>query len=150
MLPTNTRSALQQYAKIGIQSGVEQASPHRLVQMLMEGAAARIAAATGHLQRGAIAEKGQSISLAISIIEGLRSSLDREKGGEVADNLDRLYDYMSRRLLEANMKNDKTMLDEVQNLLQQIKGGWDALTASTADSEEQHPSDPPRIIQVTG
>lgn len=150
MLPNKTRNALEQYEKVGVQSGVENASPHRLVQMLMEGATARIAAAMGHLQRGAIAEKGRNISLAISIIAGLRSSLDKDKGGQIADNLDRLYDYMTRRLLEANLKNDRALLDEVQDLLQAIKEGWDAVAGNTADREAQQANrEPPTTSQVT-
>jgi flagellar protein FliS len=151
MVPSKTRNALQQYEKVGVQSGVENASPHRLVQMLMEGAAARIAAAMGHLQRGTIAEKGRNISLAISIIAGLRSSLDKDKGGQIADNLDRLYDYMIRRLLEANLRNDRAMLDEVQKLLQEIKEGWDAVAGNTAHKEPEHTNrEHPTAVQVTG
>nr|MBS0019022.1 flagellar export chaperone FliS [Gammaproteobacteria bacterium] len=151
MVLSNTRNALHQYEKVGVQSEVENASPHRLVQMLMEGAAARIAAAMGHLARGAIAEKGRSISLAISIIEGLRSSLDKDKGGQIANNLDQIYDYMSRRLLEANLKNDRAMLNEVQNLLRQIKEGWDAVAGGAADGDASRPrSAPPTTVQVTG
>ncbi len=150
MVADKTRSALQQYQRVGIQSQVESASPHRLVQMLMEGAIARIAAATHHLARGAIAEKGQSISLAISILAGLRASLDKEKGGEIAENLDGLYDYMTRRLLEANLKNDQSMLAEVRGLLRQIKDGWDALAAKTAPREERHgDSESPTTVRVT-
>ena len=151
MVPDKTRNALQQYERVGVHSGIENASSHRLVQMLMEGAAARIAAATRYMTRGEIAEKGRSISLAISIIDGLRSSLDKDKGGQIAENLDRLYDYMMRRLLEANLRNDKAMLDEVQSLLQQIKEGWDAVTRNTADREEHHANREPRTtVQVTG
>jgi flagellar protein FliS len=151
MVANNTRNVLQQYEKVGVQSGVENVSPHRLVQLLMEGAAARIATAMGHLQRGAIAEKGRSISLAISIIEGLRSSLDREKGGQIAENLDRLYDYMTRRLLEANLKNDRAMLDEVRNLLHEIKEGWDAVARNAADRKAQEANrEPATTVQVTG
>ena len=122
------RSALNQYQKVGLQSAVEQASPHRLIQMLMEGALSRIASAIGHMTRGETEAKGRQISLAISIIDGLRGSLDQDKGGEIATNLDRLYEYMSHRLLEANLKNDPGMLTEVQSLMRQIKSGWDAIS----------------------
>lgn len=151
MLFDKTRNASQQYDRIGVQSEVEYANPHRLVQMLMEGAAARIARAQAYLQRGAVAEKGQSISLAISIIEGLQSSLDMEKGGQIAENLDRLYEYMTRRLLEANLKNDKAILEEVQDLLQQLREGWDAMAKKTVEKEAQRADHEfSTTIQVTG
>lgn len=123
------RNALRQYSTVGVRSGVEDASPHRLIQMLMEGALARTAAAIGHLDHGDVAQKGQSIGLAISIIGGLQASLDAGKGGEVAGNLDRLYDYMGQRLLEANARNDRGALEEVHRLLSGIKEAWDTVPA---------------------
>lgn len=151
MVPNKTSNALQQYQRVGVQSEVDNASPHRLVQMLMAGAAARIAAAMRHLARGAVAEKGQSISLAISIIAGLRASLDKERGGEIAENLDGLYDYMTRRLLEANLKNDRVMLEEVQSLLKRIRDGWDAAATTLAQREEYHADrESPTTARVTG
>ena len=76
---------------------------------------------------GDIAEKGAHISWAISIVSGLRVSLDAEQGGDIAKNLDSLYDYMERRLLEANIQNKVEYLDEVINLLLEIKSGWDGI-----------------------
>lgn len=113
-----------QYGRIGLETEIAGASPHRLVEMLMDGALARIARAQVHLERGEIAEKGRAVGLAIQIIDGLRASLDMERGGEIAANLDRLYDYMLRRLLEANLANSAEMLAEVTGLLQQIRSGW--------------------------
>lgn len=121
------RRAAQAYGSMAVQTGVEAATPHRLVQMLMEGALEKMAAARGHMQRGNIAEKGANISWAISIIEGMRASLDLDAGGDIARNLNDLYDYMGRRLLEANMRNDMKALDEVMSLLREIKVGWDAI-----------------------
>ena len=121
------RNALRQYSSVGVRSGVEDASPHRMIQMLLEGALARIAAAIGHLDRGDVAEKGRSIGLAISIIGGLQSSLDTDRGGDVAGNLDRLYEYTARRLLEANARNDRGALEEVHRLLSEVKGAWDSI-----------------------
>ncbi len=120
-------SGAQQYKKVGAHSEVGAASPHRLIQMLLEGALEKINLAKGYMQRGEIALKGNHISWAISIIDGLRMSLDREAGGEIADNLDALYDYMGRRLAEANMTNDPAMLEEVSGLLLEIKSAWDAI-----------------------
>lgn len=121
------RSALDQYGQNAVQTGVESASPHRLIQMLMEGALDKIAIAKGHMDRGDTQLKGDQIGCAISIIDGLKSSLDKDKGGEIAQNLDDLYVYMERRLIEAHRANDPALLDEVSDLLKQIKEAWDAI-----------------------
>jgi flagellar protein FliS len=118
---------MNEYRSAGMEGVVEEASPHLLVHMLLQGAMDKIAAAKGHMQAGDIALKGESLSKAISIIESLRASLDREIGGELAANLNDLYDYMERRLLEANTRNEIAMLDEVAGLLGEIKAGWDAI-----------------------
>ena len=117
--------AVKQYSQVGVASGVEQASPHRLIQMLMEGAIEKVAKARGFMERKDIANKGSHISWAISIIDGLRASLDKTNGGDIADNLDDLYDYMNRRLMRANVENNMDILDEVISLLRSIKSAWD-------------------------
>jgi len=121
--------AMQQYRQNHIHGSVETASPHRLVQMLMEGVQEKLLAAKGFMAKNDIAKKGEHISWAISIIDSLRACLDFEQGGEIAANLGNLYDYMERRLLEANLKNDPAMIDEVGMLMAQIKSGWDAIPA---------------------
>jgi flagellar protein FliS len=118
---------MNEYRSAGMEGVVEEASPHLLVHMLLQGAMDKIAAAKGHMQAGDVALKGENVSKAISIIESLRVSLDREVGGELAANLNDLYDYMGRRLLEANARNEIAMLDEVAGLLGEIKSGWDAI-----------------------
>jgi len=130
------RTALASYNKINIQSGVEAASPYRLIQMLLEGALARISTAVGQIKRREIADKGRNIGLAISIIDGLRASLDREQGEDLVVNLERLYDYMSRRLLEANLHDDIAKLEEVHGLLREIKAGWDGIPAKLVVEEK--------------
>ena len=129
------RSALDQYSRNAVQTGVESASPHRLIQMLREGALGKIAAAKGNMERGNIQAKGDQIGSAISILDGLKSSLDKEKGGEIAQNLEDLYIYMERRLIEAHSHNDTAILDEVSDLLRQIKEAWDAIGDHAAASE---------------
>ena len=119
--------ALAQYQQVNTNSGIEGASPHRLIQMLMDGALQRLSEAKGAIQRDAIADKGMAIGKAISIISGLRSSLNGEVGGEIATNLDELYGYMERRLLEANVASDADMIDEVTGLMKTIKSGWDGI-----------------------
>ncbi|MDD0843870.1 flagellar export chaperone FliS [Pseudomonas sp. Gutcm_11s] len=124
----NAMAALRQYQTVNTHAQVSDASPHRLIQMLMEGGLSRLAQAKGAMLHGQQAGKGELISKAIGIIGGLRESLDLQKGGEVAANLDRLYEYMVSRLLEANISNDAALIDEVAELLRNVKSGWDAIS----------------------
>jgi flagellar protein FliS len=121
------RSAVAQYGKVATESEVAYASPHRLVQMLMDGALDKVATAKGCIERSDLAGKSRHISWAMSIVNGLRSSLDLESGGEIAVNLDDLYGYMTRRLIDASVQNDGAALDEVIDLILEIKGAWDAM-----------------------
>lgn len=121
------RSALNQYGKVAAETEVAYASPHRLVQMLMEGALDKIATAKGQIERREMEGKSRHITWAISIVNGLRSSLDLEAGGEIAVNLDDLYTYMVRRLIDANAGNDPAALDEVSGLMLEIKSAWDTM-----------------------
>ena len=98
--------------------------------MLMEGGLQRIAQAKGAMQHGNVALKGERIGKALGIIGGLRDALNAEKGGELALNLDRLYAFMQDRLTQANLKNDVSMLDEVADLLREVKAGWDGIRQS--------------------
>jgi flagellar protein FliS len=124
----STRSAAHAYAKVGVETGVMAASPHRLITMLFDGAIAAVASAAVQMKAGQIAAKGQSISKAILIIDnGLRASLDQEAGGSIAVQLDSLYEYMSNRLLAANLNNQPELLDEVRRLLHELKGAWDQI-----------------------
>ena len=127
MTYSRAQSALGQYNKMAVQGGIEAASPHRLIQMLIDGALEKVARAKGSMQRGEIREKGQQVGWAISILEGLKASLNKAEGGEIAQNLEDLYIYMERRLIEANRTNDTGILDEVTALLRQIKEAWDAI-----------------------
>ncbi|KMY00057.1 MULTISPECIES: flagellar export chaperone FliS [Pseudomonas] len=124
----NPMLALRQYQKIGAQAQTSEASPHRLVQMLMEGGLDRIAQAKGAMARKDIASKGVLIGKAIDIVGGLREGLDLESspGGALARQ-DSLYHYMMTRLAEANARNDQKILDEVAGLLITVKEGWDAI-----------------------
>ena len=123
----NAMSAMKQYQRVSVQSEVFEASPHRLIQMLMQGGLERIAQARGAIERDVSADKGELIGKAISIIGGLREPLDHQVGGELSQNLDRLYEYMISRLVEANRENDVSRLDEVSSLLREVKSGWDAI-----------------------
>ncbi len=125
--PMNAMLAMKQYQRVGVQAQVTEASPHRLIQMLMQGGLDRIYQAKGAIEFGRIAEKGELIGKSIAIIGGLREALDHEVGGELSANLDRLYGYMIRRLTDANRNNDADALAEVAGLLQEVKIGWDGI-----------------------
>jgi flagellar secretion chaperone FliS len=120
-------NSVAQYNQVGRVSGVTDADPHRLVLLLLEGVLGKIAMVKGLMMRKDIASKGEVIGQAIAIIGGLRASLNKEDGGELATNLDNLYEYMEQRLLTANIKNDVTMLEEVSKLLYEIKAGWESI-----------------------
>ena len=120
-------AALKQYQTVNTQAQAIEASPHRLIQMLMEGGLTRLAQARGAMERNQVALKGELISKAIGIIGGLREGLNLEQGGEVAQNLAALYDYSIRTLTEANLQNSQEKLDEVAKIFINIKEGWDGI-----------------------
>ncbi|TDO16764.1 MULTISPECIES: flagellar export chaperone FliS [Halomonas] len=113
------------YAKVGVESGVMSASPHQLIVMLFDGALAAIRTARIHLQDGNSPSKGQAISKALDIVNnGLLAALDEERGGEIAERLASLYDYVSRLLLSANLHNDLESLGQAEALLDNIASAW--------------------------
>lgn len=120
----NLAQALNQYGRVRTQGGVESANPHQLTTMLFDGALSRIASARGYMERHEVAAKGESISRSIGILSGLRVSLDFERGGELAERLDALYEYMGHRLVYANAHDDVAALDEVADLLRPIRDAW--------------------------
>lgn len=124
----NAYSAVQQYSSVKNQSNALDASPHRLIQMLFEGGLERIAQAKGAMQQKQIARKCELITKAINIVAGLQGSLNDREGGQLAANLDALYDYIIRRLTKANFDNDPEILDECGRLLGELKAGWDAIS----------------------
>ena len=132
----NARTALGSYKVTKNQMAIDDASPHQLIKMLLEGALERVATASGAMARGEVAVSGESIGKAIGIVDSLRVSLDREQGGQIADNLSALYDYMTRRLLEANATKDPDMLGEVAGLLREIKVAWDQVPADLHHASE--------------
>lgn len=116
----------KQYQSINNETGIMDADPHRLIQLLIDGALARIAKAKGCIEHGLVEDRNNTINSAIAIIGGLRDSLNME-AGEVAMTLERLYDYMEHRLFQANVNNDAAALDEVGRLLGEIKTAWDGI-----------------------
>jgi flagellar protein FliS len=126
------------YSKIGLETGVVAATPHKLIVMLFEGAMLAISNAIQHMQAGEIEAKGNAISKAVAIIdEGLRASLDKKVGGEIALSLDALYEYMITRLMIANLKNQPKVLEEVHGLLKGLKEAWDSIDPAKATAQQQ-------------
>lgn len=132
----NMINALDAYKDIKVQSAIDDASPHQLVKLLLDGALERVASASGAMARGDVAASGEAIGKSISILDSLRVSLDHEKGGAVAANLELLYDYMTRRLLEANAATDADLLTEVMGLIKEIKLAWDEIPADLHHASE--------------
>lgn len=130
--------SINQYRKVQSQSAITDASPHMLISMLFRGALDNIAVARGAIDRGQAALKGEKIGRAIDIIDNLRSSLDMSVGGEVAQNLKDLYDYMEGRLLTANLENSTAALEEVASLLGEIAQGWNAMPEEYKKAPSRH------------
>ena len=122
------QNAANAYRKVGLETGVLAASPHQLVMMLFDGTHAALLRAQLFFEQGNIAERGNAIGKAISIIGGLKDGLNMEVGGELSANLASLYDHMTRKLLEANLENDVSKVQEVDTLLDTIASAWRAIT----------------------
>lgn len=125
------------YAKVGLETGVIAASPNKLIIMLYEGAISACHSAIGYMLKEDIPNKGAMLSKAISIIEsGLRLSLDKKVGGEIAESLDALYAYMSKRLMMANIHNQPELVHEVIKLLTDLKTAWETIASSPIATSE--------------
>ena len=116
--------AIESYGQVKVSTGVSKASSVELIQMLFDGLIDSLATAEGQIERNEIQEKGDSLSRAIRIVLGLQGSLDYERGGEIATNLGDLYDYCTRRLLHANLRNDIDAVREVNRLMSEIRDAW--------------------------
>ena len=127
--PVSSRAA-SAYRQVGVQSAVDNASPHMLIKMLFDGLVQSLNAARGALQRGDIPEKGRQIGKAVRILEeGLKMGLNPAQGGEIASNLGALYDYCVNRLTLANVRNDATLVEEVARLIAPVAQGWNEIGA---------------------
>ncbi|MFK7815371.1 MAG: flagellar export chaperone FliS [Gammaproteobacteria bacterium] len=119
--------AIDEYRSSGVLGNVERSDAHGLVSLLFKGAIDHLLAANGYIERKQIQEKTVRISKAIAILDGLRSSLNLVEGGEIAQNLDDLYDYMQRQLVVANADNNTSIIDEVMGLLREIQEAWNMI-----------------------
>jgi flagellar protein FliS len=122
-------AAIRQYRQSGVAGAVHGANPQQLIAMLLRGALDRVASARGAAQRGDQPARHINISAAMAIVDYLRLCLDRNAGG-LAQRLDALYDYVLRRLFQANANDDARLLDEVGELLRTLEEGWETLPAT--------------------
>jgi flagellar protein FliS len=135
---TQSSVAAKAYAKVGLETGVVAASPHQLIVMLYEGAELAVRMAIKHMSEGDMQKKSAAISKAGAIIlEGLRAALDVRQGGELALQLDALYDYMNKRLMLAHLGNQTAPLEEVLGLLRELHSAW---LQAGANSRAAHPA----------
>lgn len=123
------RGSLQSYRKVSLESEITVASPHRIIQLMFAGALQRLAQSRYAIEQNDLANKGIYINKAIGIITGLSNSLNMDEGGQIAKNLSELYDFMLRKISEANLNNDAKAIDDVCDILRTIKEGWDAIPA---------------------
>ena len=121
------RNNANKYAAMHTETVIDDASPHKLIQMLMSGFLMRVNASKGSIDRGDFEEKSIQISKASAIVGGLMDGIDIEKGGDIAVNLMSLYEYINVRLFQASAQNSTEILDEVLVLMREIKQAWDAI-----------------------
>ena len=124
MAPSHVYNAISRYRQVRTEGSVEDATPHRLIAMLFDGALSRIALAAASMRRNEFEAKGAAITRALEIVGALRASLDMSVPGGLPQRLDALYDYASRRMLHANLENDPKVLDEVGGLIRVIADAW--------------------------
>ncbi|TLX21413.1 flagellar export chaperone FliS [Thermomonas fusca] len=128
----NARTSAQHYRQTAVSSAVLDASPHRLVSLMLAGVRERLKLASACMEIGDLPRKGQAISEASLIISELDGSLDHAAGGEIADGLAALYDYSQRRLTEANLNNDVAVVQEVDGLIADIESAWQQIDPERA------------------
>ena len=132
------RNAIKAYANVGFETGINSASPHQLITLLFDGILVAISKAKQHMISQEILEKNEAISKATLLIDsGLRAGLNLEQGGELARNLDDLYNYMLNRLMLAHLNNQPELLDEVYGLLTDNKDAWTTIGINTQTDPSQ-------------
>ncbi|WED21069.1 flagellar export chaperone FliS [Vibrio sp. JC009] len=123
------RGSLQAYKKVSVDSQLSAASPHKVIQMLMAGAIERLVQGKAAMQQGNVAVKGERLGKALDIVISLRGCLSMSDGGEIAQNLDQLYDFMISQITMANIENNEQAIDDVIHIIREIKSAWDQIPA---------------------
>ena len=121
------RGSLQAYKKVSVDSQLSAASPHKVIQMLMAGAIERLVQGKAAMEQGNIAVKCERLGKALDIVISLRSCLSMNDGGDVAQNLDQLYEFMISQISIANAENKPEPIDDVINIIREIKSAWDQI-----------------------
>ena len=129
---TTTHTSIDAYRQLELQTKVDSATPHELIEMLFNGARDKLNQAEGSAVRGDLEGRTLAINTVVEILVGLQASLDHEQGSEIASNLDSLYDYMQRRLFRANADNDVSGITEVRDLLDTVQSAWTAIGAQAS------------------
>ena len=133
MFTSVTSRSASAYQRVSVETAVSQASPHQLVNLLMEGLLRHVGVARAAMQRGDVAVKGKNITAAVRILdEGLKPALDLTKGGDLAANLSGLYGYCLLRLTEANLRNDDAALADVLRVIEPVADGWKQIGAQVS------------------
>jgi flagellar protein FliS len=133
-LPTARSTQSNIYRQVGVETGISGASPHQLVSLLFDGFFEALMDCRGAMRKTDIEAKTHALTRALRIVdEGLKSSLDLQAGGELAQNLHGLYSYVCVRLTQANLRNDEAILDECQNLMQPIREAWQNIRPAHAE-----------------
>ncbi len=131
--------ALASYGDVKVTTGVSGADNVQLIQMLFDGLIESLATAKGQIERGMIMEKSKSLARAGRIVVGLQGALDFDKGGEIARNLNDLYSYITRRLFHVNAHNDLQALQEIHNLMSEIRGAWQMVPSLVPATGRSYP-----------
>ena len=119
--------AIESYGQVKVSTGVSKANSVELIQMLFDGLIESMSAAKGHILHKNLDDKSKSIARASRIVLGLQGALDFEKGGDLANNLNELYSYVTRRLFHINAQNDLVVLDEIYGLMKEIRDAWEGV-----------------------
>lgn len=112
------------YKKGNLKQDIASADPHKLTLLLMQGVLDKTAYAKGAMQRKDFVGKAEHLSRVTAILINLRDTLDMDVGGDIANNLFSLYDYMIEKVTEAHAKNNLQLLDEVISLMTPIRDAW--------------------------
>lgn len=139
----------QQYQQVNVSSEALDADPHRLIQMLLEASLTRLAQAKGAIERNDMEQKALLIAKVGAIIQSLQDSLNINAGGELSLQLERLYDYITFRLLEASSQNSLEIIEEIMSLLLQVKSAWDAIRQDYLGAQPSAASQQSRAISAT-
>ena len=127
--------SINKYRQVSV-NNVQDMTPYEQVNLIFVNIIGKLAAAKGSIERKEIENKGNNISVCISLIGALQDALNMDDGGEISDNLLALYAYCQRRLVEGNLKNDIGALTEVSDIIKTIKEGWDAIPADMRQKDQ--------------